>query len=401
MLYALWAWLFICLGLCIAVLGPTIPGLRAEFGVSLATAGVLFTVHSTGYLGGVLVAGPLADRRGRRGVAAFGALALLTGTALAAFAPSWPWFLAAMVPSGLGFAFVDVGLNAAIGDAMPDARRRAAAMNLLHGAFPLGTLVAPAALALAWQLGAGWRATFLAIAAFTALALLPFIARTPRWPHYQRHPGDVRPLAVLHLLREPHLARLAALQGLYVGVELGIPGWLATYLIATFGLGVGAGALATSLYWAGFLVGRPAVAWLTHRYGPGRVVFRLIFLAVAAAVAGVLAPSAPLAVAAYVVAGIAICGVFPTVMSVALHERQRDAGAVAALITAAASIGGLTWPWLIGVVADAAGLRAAMATAGLPLLAMLALARDLPTADAGETEPSFTHTSVTPIHSDR
>jgi fucose permease len=81
------------------------------------------------------------------------------------------------------------------------------------------------------------------------------------------------------------------------------------------------------------------------------------------------------------IAGVAICGVFPTVMAVALHGRQRDAGAVAALITAAASVGGLTWPWLTGVVADAAGLRAAMGMAGLPLLAMLVLARGIPAHD--------------------
>lgn len=392
-LYAVWAWLFVCLGLCISVLGPSIPALRAEFGVSLAAAGVLFTVHSLGYLGGVLVAGPLADRRGRRGVAALGTLGLLAGTTLAALAPAWGWFLAAMVPSGLGFAFIDVGLNAAIADAEPDARRRAAAMNLLHGAFPLGTLVAPAALALAWQLGAttqggepallttGWRVTFLGIAAFIALALLPFGVRSARWPEHERHAAGARPFAVLRLLREPHLARLAALQGLYVGVELGIPAWLATYLIDGFGTGEGAGALATSLYWAGFLAGRPAVAWLTHRYDPARVVSRLIAVAVVAALAGIVAPSGPAAAAAYLIAGVAICGVFPTVMAVALQGRQRDAGAVAALITAAASVGGLTWPWLTGVVADAAGLRAAMGMAGLPLLAMLALARGIPAHD--------------------
>ncbi|HEU5316817.1 MAG TPA: MFS transporter [Chloroflexota bacterium] len=383
-LYALWALLFVCLGLCIAVLGPSIPAFRDEFGVSLAGAGVLFTVHSCGYLGGVLVAGPLADRRGRRLVAAIGAVGLLVGTALAALAPGWGWFLGAMVPSGIGFAFTDVALNAAIGDAVTDARRRAAAMNLLHGAFPLGTLVAPAALAVAWQLGATWRHAFVAIAGVIALALPALLVGRPRWPAHAPHEADSGGLGVLRLLREPRLVRLAALQGLYVGVELGIPGWLATYLIDGFGASVGVGAIATSAYWGGFLAGRPAVAWLTHRYEPGRVVFRLLILAVAAAAAGVIAPGPTWAAAAYVVAGVAICGVFPTVMAVALHDRPRDSGAVAALITAAASLGGLTWPWLVGAVADGAGVRAAMATAGAPLLAMIALARSMDSAGVAQ-----------------
>ncbi|HXI15534.1 MAG TPA: MFS transporter, partial [Chloroflexota bacterium] len=222
-LYAVWAWLFVCLGLCIAVLGPSIPAFRDEFSVSLATAGALFTVHSVGYFGGVLLAGPLADRRGRRPVAALGAAGLLAGTALAALAPEWGWFLAAMIPSGFGFAFVDVGLNAAIGDAVLDPRRRAAVMNLLHGAFPLGTLAAPAGLALAWQLGLDWRATFLAIAALVALALIPLVVGGPKWPKHDTSGNaptartregvmlvpSQKATNVLSLLREPFLARLA------------------------------------------------------------------------------------------------------------------------------------------------------------------------------------------------
>lgn len=377
MLFFLWAWLFVCLGLAIAVLGPAIPALRADFSVSLGGAGVLFTIHSLGYFGGVLYAGPLSDRYGRRIVSALGAAGLAAGMALAAFASSWPWFLGAMIPCGLGFAFIDVGLNAAIGDAVTDARRRAAAMNLLHGAFPLGTLVAPAALAIVWQSGADWRMTFIGISAFTALAGLPLITRAAKWPTQQGQRQTAKPSAIFALLREPRLAQLAALQGLYVGVELGIAGWIATYLMDEFRVTAAAGAASTSLYWAGFLAGRPLLAWLTYRFDPAVVLVRVIMVAVVCGVIGVMAPTAVVATAAYVAAGVAICGVFPTVMALALHDRKRDAGAVTALIAAAASVGGLIWPWLAGAVADTIGLRPAMAVTAAPLLPMIYIARRL------------------------
>ncbi|MGH2354189.1 MAG: MFS transporter, partial [Chloroflexota bacterium] len=375
-LYALWAWLFAALGLSIAVFGPALPALRLDFGVSLAASGLLFSVHSVGYLLGVLVAGPLADARGRKVVTGSGAAALAAGMAFGAAAPDWPVLLAMMVLAGTGFAFVDVGLNAAIGDAVVGPGRRAAVMNLLHGAFPIGTLAGPAGLALAWSLGFDWRAAFLGTAAVTALALAGFAGRRAAWPRsvVASVHGHRPSRGVLRLLGEPYLRSLAAIQALYVGVEIGVAGWVATYLVEEFGAGEADGALVTAAYWAGFLIGRPAVAYLSHRVHPQRILPWLIVAGLAAGGVGVAAPAALVASAAYALLGVAISGVFPTAIALAQEGRHDDAGSVTALITAAAAVGGLTWPWLVGAVAQIAGLRAGMATAVAPLLPMLLIA---------------------------
>ncbi|MBI3970609.1 MAG: MFS transporter [Chloroflexi bacterium] len=381
-LFALWALLFVALGLSLAVLGPSLPELRAELDVSIAASGLLFTLHSAGYLGGVFAAGPLADRRGRKLVSALGVVGLAAGMGLAAAVPSWAALLATMVLAGTGFAFLDVGLNAAIGDAVLGARRRAAAMNLLHGAFPLGTLVAPAGVAVALHLGWGWRAAFLGTGLAAAISLAGFLLSPRRWPvallerdRYRRGRSSSSPLHVLQLLREPYLRTLATIQALYVGVEVGLAGWVATYVIEQFGAGETAGALATSAYWAGFLAGRPIVAVLTNRFTPNAVLPWFSALGIATAVASVLAPGPFSAAVAFALTGVAICGVFPTVMALALEERHGDAGAATALITAAAALGGLTWPWFVGVVAQSAGPRAAMLAATAPLVVMLALSQ--------------------------
>lgn len=398
LLYVLWAWLFAALGVALAVLGPALPELRGEFGVSLAGAGLLFSLHSAGYLLGVLVAGPLADARGRKLITGAGVVLLAGGMVLGAVSPGWALLLTSMVVAGAGFALVDVGLNAAIGDAVAGTGHRAAAMNLLHTAFPLGTLVAPVVLALAWRAGLGWRAAFVTSSLFTGLALTAFAARQPVWPRASEAPpaaagaaiggargsrdapGHVagagglsllRLGSVLRLLREPPLRRLAAIQGLYVGVEVGIAGWLATYLIEGLGADADTGALATAAYWGGFLVGRPVMAWVMYRLGPLRILPWLFVAGIVAGCAGAVASSVMMAAIAYALLGAAICGIFPTVMALALEGRTGDAGAVAALITAAAALGSLTWPWLLGAIAQAAGLRLAMATAAAPLLVIL------------------------------
>ena len=375
-LYALWAWLFVVLGTAIALLGPALPQLRRDFGLSLAGSGLVFMLHSTGYLAGVFAAGPLADIRGRRPVMGAGLAVLAAGMALAALAPRWPLLLGAMVVAGAGFAFIDVGLNAAIADAVQGTGRRAAAMNLLHGAFPAGTLVAPAALAGAYGLGLGWRTVFAGVAALIAASLLPLGFRRFAWP--PAPPSERGAASPLQLLREPHLRHLALLQGLYVGVELGIAGWVATYLIERFGASESAGALATSLYWAGFLAGRPVVAFLTHRFGAERVLPWLMVTGIGMAAFALASPAALPAAILFALTGAAICGVFPTVMALALEGRAGDAGSAAALVTGVSSVGGLAWPWLVGAVAQVAGLRAGMATAAAPLVAMLLLSHRWP-----------------------
>jgi MFS transporter, FHS family, glucose/mannose:H+ symporter len=383
-LFLLWAYLFVVLGLSLAILGPSIPAFRADFGVSLSTAGVVFTLQSLGYLVGVLIAGPLADRYGRAPITSVGVVALVAGNAAAALSPTWSQFLAALTLGGLGFACVDVGLNAAIGDAMETAGKRATAMNLLHASFPIGTLAAPALLSLLWQTGNTWRGALMLIALATALPLAGLLTRRPRWPA-TGNAGAGAGLSLssglaslLRVAREPRLVRLSVLQGLYVGVEIALAGWITTYLIETFGAEEGAAALATSAYWAGFLLGRPAVALLVRRFEPHLILPWLIGISVCIAATGVVAPNALAATGIYFLAGVAISGVFPTVMALALEGRERDMGAVTALIAAAASVGSLIWPWLVGAVAEGVSLRVAMAVAAAPLLVMLPLSRVRP-----------------------
>jgi fucose permease len=374
--YALWAWLFVVLGLSLAVLGPALPALRDTFHASVGASGLIFALHSAGYFGGVLAAGPLSDTRGRRAVVAAGTAALAAGMGLAAVAPSWPVLLLTMVVAGLGFACIDVGLNAALGDAAGEAGRRAALMNLLHGAFPAGTLLGPVALGIALRLDLGWRTVFLATGVAAGVSLLALLAAR-RWPPPPRgqHMPDLAHVA--RLLREPALRKLAISQGLYVGVEVSLAGWITTYLLGRYGAPEAVAALATSAYWLGFLIGRPVVALATRHVAPQRLLPWMMAGGLAGGIAGVLAPSAPAAVAAYTLAGGALSGVFPTVMALALGGRQGDTGAVAALITGTAALGSLVWPWLVGAVAQATSLQVAMGTAAAPLAVVLALSMRL------------------------
>jgi MFS family permease len=90
------------------LLAFTITGLKNLHGLNLDLASAALTGHLFGVVGGILLAGVIADRFGRHLITAAGALGLAAvATMLAAFAPtSPPLLIAIMVVSGLGLGAI-------------------------------------------------------------------------------------------------------------------------------------------------------------------------------------------------------------------------------------------------------------------------------------------------------
>jgi fucose permease len=65
-----------------------------------------------------------------------------------------------------------------------------------------------------------------------------------------------------------------------------------------------------------------------------------------------------MAVAGAVITGLALAGIFPTVLGLAGARFEEYSGTVLGLLFAIALCGGMTVPWLAGQLADAAGVRA-------------------------------------------
>src|SRR5688572_27511617 len=121
-----------------------------------------------------------------------------------------------------------------------------------------------------WTLRAGGRARWVpAIGGLAAVALLPWAIRVL--------PRDARGHVAEALARR----RTTALPGallligvlvfLYGGVESGFSGWAPTYLERTLGVTPADAALATSIYWLSYVIGRVVSTALALRIGPAVV----------------------------------------------------------------------------------------------------------------------------------
>ena len=368
-LYGLVAWLHVIVGAALAVQGPALPQIRATFGLSLFGVSWLFPAMSLGHLLGVLGSGVSSVTHRRRLVAVFGTAMLTIGLAALGGAPYWGLALAAALALGLGFGCLDVTLNAAVGDGIPQPRDKARVLNVLHTFFSVGTLLGPLLWAWGLEHGATWRQAHWLGALLPAPSLL---AALRAWYPAAPPQRASRPPTWRLLLADASLRWLALMMLLYVGVEVGIAAWLTTYMIELHGAAPAAGARATAVFWAALLVGRLAAAGLTGRWSVRRVLLVSMSVAVAAIVVAITTTSGGVATAAFALAGCCIGGIFPTLVAVAQARLPLHSGPTTALMMGSASVGWLVLPLLMGVVGELWGVGATMIGAAVAAGAMLA-----------------------------
>ncbi|WP_439959884.1 MFS transporter [Streptomyces griseorubiginosus] len=328
-----------------ALYGPAVPGLRAEFGLSPAGAGLGLSLHFTGGVAGVLAFNAIHSRISNRALlaASYGLMAL--GAAGFALAPGWPPALAAAFLAGLGFGGIDYGLNQLFAVGFGD--RSTAMLNVLNAHFGIGAVLGP--VVVAWL---GRDAYTYAFGACAALAALLVVAgssgvRTPVT-------GTEEPVPAKGRLGLPRiLLGFLALYVLNVAVEAGVGGWEPTHL-ETVGYGATVAASATSVYWLMMTAGRFLVVPVALRHSPERI---LTVCAAGMTVCLLLAPAKGLAPVAYAGVGLFIAPVFPTGLPW-LNRALPQARRAGAWVIAASMAGGVAAPPLLGVGIETWGIHA-------------------------------------------
>jgi MFS transporter, FHS family, glucose/mannose:H+ symporter len=358
-------------GLLLSLYGPAIPELRAAYGVGGGGSALVLSAHFAGAMTGIGWWGldrRLAPRTWLRVAAAL----LVAGAAGIVFAPAWPVVLAAAFGIGVGFGVVVVEINVLFAEAFGE--RATAMLNLLGACFGAGAVLGPLAVAAS----GGHRLPFLAggLLAVMAMALTRELPRTARAPV----PGGGRPAAGL-------VGGFVALCALYVGVESGIGGFEATSLRAG-GVGQAAAASWTAGYWAAITAGRLLAIPLALRVPAPALAAGSLALAAAGLGLAHLTALAPIA---YTLTGLALGPVFPTALAW-LAQAAPGARRSTAMVFAAANLGGVVVPVVIGRLVDAGSPRviptAVLAVTLACLAATLALGRQALLSPSGGRPPS-------------
>lgn len=345
-----------CLGLSASAIGPVLPFLADDVGVSLDTAGLLLTAFFVGSIGSSSLVAVALHARDQRVLIAIGLACQLVGTLMLAFAPTWELVLLSGVIIGVGDGLVVASSHVLIAAISDDV---ASGINVMNLFFAIGAIAGPlwtgAVLSLAgdrWIVYAGISACLLATLALTVLADVAAHRAVSADSEFRIPTGATAWV-------------MGAVLFLYVGAEFGLGAWVSAFAQETLDAGVFGAALITSGYWAALALGRVATWWY---FAGRRDALALLILGCAGAGLSALvltlsSGNVAIATLSALGAGFFFGPIWPAVTSIVAAEE--DAGATAATVTIG-NAGGVAIPWLQGKVLVGAG-----ATQGVAVTAVL------------------------------
>ena len=342
-------------------------------GLRLGTAGsgAYLSCAFWGMTAGLVAAGPFADRFGLRLPLCASALLQAAGLQVTAAAPAaWVACAGAMLV-GLGLGTLDALVTPLVCAVYPDRRARTA--NLLHAFYPAGLLAGVLLALLLLRLGWSWRGVYRG----ASLLCLPYgaAALAVALPA-ATHAGTVR-LPVRRLLGSGPFLLLAVTIFVAGLAEIGPSQWLPAYIERAGGGTRAAGAVGLLLFGATMTAGRLGNSLLGHRLGAVRLLVGGALLAAAMLMlAAVPAPPA-LNIAALAVVGLAISGMWPTVLALAGDRFPAAGASMFSLLSATGSMGCIAGPLVVGLVAERWGLRWGMASLSAAPLLLAAVASRL------------------------
>jgi fucose permease len=379
------------------MLGTAWPSARQTFGAPIADLGLILLISTIGSISISAFVGTLIRRFGVAVLlACSGACAALAGTGYALAPHLWVLFAVAVL-WGLAAGMMDGGLNTAVG-----LSGRSRLLNLLHAAYGVGTAIGPL-LVTAAILVSSWRSAYLVLAALDLVVTALWL----RQRRQERAAQDAPEAAAT----EPARAAQAGQAGqtaagetvaghpsdawsrrrsgfvvaagmltffVYTGLEVAAGQWEASFCRGHLGLSASAAGLATFGFWGALTAGRLILAVLPRPVPPSRVVWWGSGIAVAAAALIWWQPGTPATLAAFVLLGGALAGVFPALIALTPLRigRGRAQHAIAWQVGAAAGggsglsalIGLLIAVWGLSVLGPSLTVLAVLLVAGIILL---------------------------------
>jgi MFS family permease len=367
----------------IGILGPSLPSMVADLGITYAQAGFFFTLLSLGSLVGTSLGAVGSDYLPRKVIYGICVIALAAGLSMLGFARGYAIialviFLFSMMGSPIGAIGQSIML-----DMFPGKRERHLSFMTLFGA--LGGLLAPVLVSINFGASLSWRWIFIetSVIAFVVFFVLLAIRIPPA------SQGGAR-VSFLTIARHRGVIGTAVLIFVSVASDLGFSYWLAQYFKSELHASLGLSSTIVGVYLVGIIAGRLLIPLLLRRVAPRANLVGGLGIALAAILAFILVPWIPAKIALCALYGFGIGPVFPLLVARGTREFPSQAGAVTGILYACMSLGGMAFPLLVGALAQGWGIgNAYFFCAGMVLILLVAMVGSKePTAQGGVPEGS-------------
>jgi MFS family permease len=360
--------IFLLTGFVYAAWATRIPALKADLHLSAGELGLAILGLEAGAIVGLPVGGALVARAGSPRSLKLGFAVYPLALVCLALAPGLAALAAALALMAASSSVVDVAMN--VQGVELERRYRRPLLSGLHAGHPfglaaggvLGSAAAAAGIPPVVHFGAVAGVVLVAAAAATAA-----LVREPASPLGQAFARPTGPLLGLGLI--------AFCAFLLDGAAYN---WSAVHLSSEHGAGAGLAAAAFTFFSLTLAVGRLFGDRLVERLGRAHLVRGCGLVAAAGSALAVAAPSAPLALAGWAVFGLGLAALAPTVLGAAPAAGGGSPAVAIAAVTTVGYLGSFTGPPLVGALAEAGSLSAALGLLVGVSGAMVLLARRIP-----------------------
>jgi fucose permease len=364
--------LFLLLGTTVGSWLSRAPDVKDQVHLDDAAWGAVLVSSTVGSLIALTSLGLLMRRVGSRSLVLLAASALLVVAPAMTATSSPPLLAAGLVLFGVSTATLNTPMNA---QAVAVERRYARPiMSSFHACFSVGTLLgallgsAAAALRLPPAVQLTVSGAVLATLLFVAVPHLP---DNPASPPAERAP---RRLTTALLV-------LAAMGLLSLLAEGTTGAWSAIYVAEFLGAGQTAGAVAYACFAGAMTTGRLFGDRVVARLGRRRFLQASGLGAAAGITLGLAADSVLVACSGFVLLGLGLSCMTPTILGLAGNQRGVSAGSGILVVTLASWPAFLIGPPLVGAVSSQTSLRLALVVVPVAAALLAALATRLPLED--------------------
>ena len=346
-------------GICAISAGVVVSLLQERYGFAYGMTGTLLSLMSIGNLIAGFLVGVLP-----------GALGMKRSVLLLTIGYAVGYSLMGLTGAVAVLAFFLVGI--AKGSVMntctilvsDNSASRTRGMNLMHSCYACGALLCPFLIAAAARVS-----TALAVFLLAVLGLMLWLVYgfTPLGGGSQKT-ARTKEVIDWSFLHAPRFWLLTGLLFCQNAAEQSVTGWMVTYFK---GSGIIAGSLAAytvTVMWGATLVARLLIAFVFPFKNPRKAMVGMSVLCTIFYVLLVMAHTQGMAIVLLFAFAFSMAGLNPT--AVASAGRMTSVTSMGIMLPVASS-GAILMPWIIGIVAEKAGLAAGMASNIVPCVGLI------------------------------
>jgi fucose permease len=267
--------------------GPLLPTLTKHYGIGFGTVSWIFVSNCSGMFTGALLNMPLVDRIGLGNMVVIGSLLQISAFFAESRELPFPLFVISFYFGGAGMVFQDACANGFIATLSKDSEFK---MSMIHAAYGVGALLAPLSSTYFAQ-QPRWANHYLvstSLAVFN-LFLLVVVFRFQTQDVCRReigeivHPRNVEDDSPLkkfgHMMTNKAVHLLSIFLLVYIGVEVTIGGWTASFLMLIRNGGPKSGYVSTGFF-GGLTLGRVILFPITDRVGAVNAIYFYTLIAI-------------------------------------------------------------------------------------------------------------------------